>query len=240
MPDLEAQKKRAALRAAAEARDGMTIGLGTGSTATYAIREIGRKVAEENLRITATATSSASAALAVALGIPLRPMGEVTELDLVIDGADEIDPQFRAIKGGGGAHFREKIVATASHRTIIVVDSSKPVETLGKFALPIEVHPFALAMVQRRLQGFAVPVTLRLNADGSPFLTEQAAYVLDAKFTAIADPSALALQLQAIPGILAHGLFIGLIHEVVVGLDNGTRVETGPIGQIGAGNGNTN
>ncbi len=225
MSDLEAQKKRAALRAAAEVRDGMVIGLGTGSTAAYAIQEIGRKVAEENLKITAVATSTTTAVLAVALGIPLRSMGEFSELDLVIDGADEIDPLFRAIKGGGGALFREKIVAAASRRTIIVVDSSKPVKALGKFSLPIEVHPFALNTVQQQLERFGVPVALRLKSDCSLFLTDQQAHVLDAKFGAIADPENLAIQLQAIPGVLAHGLFIDLIHEVVVGLDNGVKVE---------------
>jgi ribose 5-phosphate isomerase A len=240
MSDLEAQKKNAAIHAVAEVRDGMIVGLGTGSTSTYAVREIGRRMVEENLKITATASSTATGTLAVALGIPLRPMGELPELDLVIDGADEIDPLFRAIKGGGGAHFREKIVATASRRTIIIVDSNKPVETLGKFALPIEVHPFALALVQHKLQRFGVPVTLRLKADGSPFLTDQQAYVLDAKFGAITDPEGLAIQLQAIPGILAHGLFIDLIHELVIGLDDGVTVKTKPTNQIGASHGNPN
>ncbi|WP_307352209.1 ribose-5-phosphate isomerase RpiA [Paenibacillus polymyxa] len=225
MADIEAQKKRAALHAAAEVRDGMVLGLGTGSTATYAVREIGRRVSEESLLITATATSAATGALAVALGIPLRPMGDFAELDLVIDGADEIDPSLRAIKGGGGAHFREKIAVAASHRTIIVVDSSKPVETLGKFALPIEVHPFALGLVQRQLQRMVAMVTLRLKPDGAPFLTDQQAYVLDAKFGTISDPVDLAMRIQALPGVLAHGLFIDLIHEVVIGLEDGVRVE---------------
>lgn len=230
MPDIDSQKKRAALHAAGEVRDGMVLGLGTGSTATLAVREVGRRVAEEHLKIVAAATSTATGALAVALGIPLRPMGEFADLDLVIDGADEIDPKFRAIKGGGGAHFREKVVAACSRRTIIVVDGSKPVSALGKFALPIEVHPFALASTQKNLQKFGVPVTLRLKADGSPFLTDQQAFVLDAKFGEISDPERLAVQLDAIPGILAHGLFIGLIHEVVVGLDDGVEVRSRPTG----------
>ena len=200
MPDIEAQKKRAALYAAGEVRDGMVVGLGTGSTATYAVREIGRRIVQEHLKITATATSAATGALAVALGIPLRPMGEFAELDIVIDGADEIDPKFRAIKGGGGAHFREKIVASASRRTVIVVDSSKPVANLGRFSLPIEVHPFALGTAQRHLQRFGVPVTLRLKADGSPFLTDQQAHVFDAKFGTIPSPEGLAASLEAIPG----------------------------------------
>ncbi|WP_088351328.1 ribose-5-phosphate isomerase RpiA [Bacillus cereus] len=225
MADIEAQKQRAALHAVAEVCDGMVLGLGTGSTATYAVREIGRRVSEESLQITATATSAATGALAVAHGIPLRSMGDFAELDLVIDGADEIDPLLCAIKGGGGAHFREKIVAAASRRTIIVVDSSKLVETLGKFALPIEVHPFALGMVQRQLQRMAATVTLRLRPDGAPFLTDQQAYVLDAKFGVISDPVDLAMRIQALPGVLAHGLFIDLIHEVVIGLEDGVRVE---------------
>jgi ribose 5-phosphate isomerase A len=230
MPDIDSQKKRAALHAAAEVRDGMVLGLGTGSTATFAVREVGRRVAEEQLKIVAAATSATTGALAVALGIPLRTMGEFAELDLVIDGADEIDSKFRAIKGGGGAHFREKVAAAASRRTIIVVDASKPVAALGKFALPIEVHPFALASTQRNLQKFGVPIALRLKADGLPFLTDQQAFVLDAKFGEIEDPERLAVQLDSIPGILAHGLFIDLIHEVVVGLDDGVEVRKRPTG----------
>ncbi|QBF26739.1 ribose-5-phosphate isomerase RpiA [Pseudomonas tructae] len=220
MPDLEAQKQRAALKAVEEVRDDMVVGLGSGSTAAYAVREIGRRMTEEGLKLTATATSSATGALAVSVGIPLRPMGDLGKLDLVIDGADEIDAQFRAIKGGGGALFRERIAAAAASQMIVIVDSSKLVERLGRFALPVEVHPFALGVVEQRLARYGVPATLRLRADGTVFWTDQQAHIFDISFGKISNPDDLAKELQAVPGILAHGLFLTLIDKVVVGLDN--------------------
>lgn len=224
MPDLEAQKQRAALKAAEQVRDGMVVGLGSGSTAAYAVREIGRRVTEEGLKLTAAATSSATGALAVSLGIPLRPMGELGKLDLAIDGADEIDAEFRAIKGGGGALFRERIAATAASQMIVIVDSSKLVERLGRFALPVEVHPFALGLVEQRLARYGVPATLRLRTDGTVFWTDQQAHIFDISFGEISDPAELATQLQAVPGILAHGLFLGLIDKVMIGLDDKVNV----------------
>lgn len=222
--DLESQKKRAALCAVAEVADGMLIGLGTGSTTTYAIEEIGRRMREEGLRITATATSSRTGQLATALAIPLRAMGEVGKLDLVIDGADEIDPQLRAIKGGGGALFREKIVAAVADRVIVIGDSSKPVETLGKFKLPVEVHPFALQSVWSKLETLGAPVALRVEHDGSRFVTDQQANIFDIGFKRIDDPSALARMLESIPGLIAHGLFIDLIDVVMIGVDDGVTI----------------
>lgn len=229
MPDTEGQKRRAALHAAAQVRDGMVVGLGTGSTAALVVSEIGRRILEDGLQLTAVATSTATGLRAVACGIPLRPMGEISVLDLAIDGADEIDGRLRAIKGGGGALFREKIVAGAARRMIVVVDSSKPVDTLGKFALPVEVHPSALAAVGQRLNQYGVPVRLRMRADGRPFTTDQQANIFDVGFGVIADPENLALELQSIPGILCHGLFIDLIQEAVVGFDEGVKVISRPV-----------
>ncbi|MEN2786185.1 ribose-5-phosphate isomerase RpiA [Sphingomonas qilianensis] len=224
MADLEAQKQRAALRAAAEVADGMLLGLGTGSTATYAIREIARRMREEGLRLTAIATSSATGALAVSLGIPLRSMGEIDQLDLVIDGADEIDPALRAIKGGGGALFREKIAAAAAVRMIVIGDSSKPVETLGRFKLPVEVHPFALRSVQHQLEALGAPIALRSRADGAPFATDQQANIFDVAFDRIDDAGALARMLEAMPGVLAHGLFIDLVDTAIIGTEDGVSI----------------
>lgn len=234
MSDLEAQKQRSALLAVKEVQDGMLVGLGTGSTATYAVRELGRRIAEDGLRVNATATSSATGALAVSLGIPMRAMGDLGRLDLVIDGADEIDSEFRAIKGGGGALFRERIAAAAADRMIVIVDSSKTVAQLGRFALPIEVHPFALRSVEQRLARYGAPVKLRLRADGTQFLTDQHANVFDVSLGEISDPVELAAELQAVPGILAHGLFLGLIDTVMIGLDDRVEVINRAEGPQGA------
>lgn len=224
MADLEAQKQRAALRAVAEVVDGMLLGLGTGSTTTYAIREVARRMHDEGLRLTAIATSSATGALAASLGIPLRPMGEIERLDLVIDGADEIDPALRAIKGGGGALFREKVAAAATDRMIVIGDSTKPVATLGHFKLPVEVHPFALRSVQRQLEALGAPIALRLRADGAPFATDQQANIFDVAFDRIDDAGALARMLEAMPGVLAHGLFIDLVDTAIIGTEDGVSI----------------
>jgi ribose 5-phosphate isomerase A len=226
MADLELQKKNAAIRAVDEVQSDMLVGLGTGTTAAYAVREIARKIAMENLRIVATTTSSATETLATSLNIPLRPFSEISAVDLDIDGADDIDPQFRAIKGGGGALFREKIVAASATRTIIIVDSSKSVDVLGRSRLPVETHPFALRFVEKRLSEYGAPVVLRTKSDGSPFLTDQNANIFDLSLGVIDNPEDLASQLQSLPGVLAHGLFLGLIDSVVVGQDDGTIVKT--------------
>ena len=224
MADLDAQKQRAALRAAAEVMDGMLLGLGTGSTTIFAIREVARRMRDEGLQLTAIATSSVTGALATSLGIPLRPMGEIERLDLVIDGADEIDPALRAIKGGGGALFREKVAAAATDRMIVIGDSTKPVATLGHFKLPVEVHPFALRSVQRQLEALGAPIALRLRADGAPFATDQQANIFDVAFDRIDDAGALARILEAMPGVLAHGLFIDLVDTAIIGTDDGVSI----------------
>lgn len=216
MADLEQEKALAARRAVVEVKDGMLIGLGTGSTAAYAVREVARRIHEEGLKITATATSKATEALATSLGISMVSFDTLARVDLTIDGADEIDPQLRAIKGGGGALLREKVVAAASDREIIVVDSSKPVATLGHFRLPVEVLPFAAAYVEAVIATFGVPFARRLKPDGQVFLTDQGAFIYDIGFGAIPDPVTLAHTLETIPGIIGHGLFLDQIDMVVI------------------------
>jgi ribose 5-phosphate isomerase A len=221
--DLDREKALAAARAVEEVRDGMLVGLGTGSTSVHAIRAVGRLVAG-GLRVTATATSLATEHLARSLGIPLVPFESLSAVDLTIDGADEVDGRLRAIKGGGGALLREKIVAAASARMVVAVDSSKPVETLGRFKLPLEVLPFAAAWVGSSVAALGATVTRRLRADGMAFLTDQGNCVLDAAFGAIDDPERLAARLDAIPGLLGHGLFLTEIDAVYIG--RGDRVDT--------------
>ena len=218
MADLEAEKALAARRAIDEVESGMLVGLGTGSTMAYAIHELGARVGK-GLRVKAVVTSSTSEALARSLGIELLPGPEVARVDLAIDGADEIDPTLNAIKGGGGALLREKIVAATADRMIVIVDSSKPVDRLGQFKLPLEVLPFASAWVTRSLNGLCVDAGPRIRG-GVPFLTDQGNYIFDAPFDTIADPMALAAELDQIPGILEHGLFVTEIDIVMIGRGN--------------------
>lgn len=214
MPDLEAEKSLAATRAVEEVRQGMLVGLGTGSTAAYAIRRLGELVGG-GLKIEGTATSKATETLAQSVGIPLVPFDGVARVDLTIDGADEIDPHLRAIKGGGGALLREKIVASASQRVIIIVDSSKPKARLGSFRLPVEVIPFASGYVEARIARFGVPAAKRMSGS-APFVTDQGNHIIDMSFGEIPDPEGLASDLDAIPGVVEHGLFLSEISAVVI------------------------
>ncbi|MEQ8850108.1 ribose-5-phosphate isomerase RpiA [Botrimarina sp.] len=215
MTSLEAEKALAAQRAvAAEVADGMLVGLGTGSTATHAIRAIAQRVAG-GLRIEAVGSSLASEALARSLGIDVLAGQTTPRLDLAIDGADEVDPRLVAIKGGGGALLREKVVAAAADRMLVVVDSTKTVDRLGAFPLPIEVLPFALAWVERALEEMGVDATLRVT-DGEPATTDQGNYLLDAPLGPIDDPEAIAHRLKQIPGVIEHGLFLTEVDAVYV------------------------
>ncbi|MEA3051407.1 MAG: ribose 5-phosphate isomerase [Sphingomonadales bacterium] len=223
MADKEAEKKQAASRAVDEVRDGMLVGLGTGSTAEYVVREIAARIAR-GLRITATSTSRATEALARSLAIPLVAFEAVARVDLTIDGADEVDSGLRAIKGGGGAMLREKIVAAASDRMVVAVDSSKLVPILGRFPLPVEVLPFAASFAARRLEELGPGPRRRTTSDGSPFLTDQKAYIFDLPLGAIPDPEGLARTLERLPGLIGHGLFLDEIDTVVVGEGEGVRV----------------
>lgn len=216
MVNLEAEKALAATRAADEIRGGMLVGLGTGTTASYAIRELGRRIAA-GLRIDAVATSQASATLARSVGVPLIPFEHLARVDLTIDGVDEIDPALNAIKGRGGALLREKIVAAASDRMIVIADSSKAVERLGRSRVPVEVFTFASTWVERAIGSLAVSFEWRTLGDGSPFLTDQGNFIFDLSFGPIADPPALAAALDAIPGIVEHGLFLSEIDSAFIG-----------------------
>lgn len=221
--DLDAEKALVAEHAAGEVKDGMLVGLGTGSTAAYLVRALGRRAAD-GLRIRATATSTATEELARSLGIPTVPFEGIERVDLTIDGADEVDGRLNAIKGAGGALLREKVVASASDRMIVIVDSSKPVEKLGRARLPVEVLPFAAAWVESRLSRLGAAVERRRRTDGAPFRTDQGNYVFDCAFGLLDDPAALAAELDRIPGLMEHGLFVTEIDTVLVA--RGERVET--------------
>jgi ribose 5-phosphate isomerase A len=203
----DADKKAAALAAADEVKAGMLVGLGTGSTAALLIDELGRRYAQ-GLHFRAVATSLASEVRAKGLGIPVLPFSELAEIDLAIDGTDEIDPQFRAIKGAGGAMLREKCVAAAAKRMVVICDGSKAVAQLGAtMPVPCETLPFARGFVAAMLEALGAQVVLRTK-DGAPYRTDQDNLILDCDFGLIADPAALAARLSSIPGMLGHGLFV--------------------------------
>lgn len=212
----DADKKAAAIAAADEVKGGMLVGLGTGSTAFFLIEELGRRFAG-GLRFRAVATSLASERQAKGLGISVLPFSEVEQIDLAIDGADEIDPQLRAIKGAGGAMLREKCVAASARRMIVIADSSKRVAQLGlAMPVPCETLPFAQAYVGRALEGLGARAVLRMK-DEKPYRTDQDNLIFDCHFGVIADPAGLAARLSAIPGMLGHGLFVDEIAAVYFG-----------------------
>ena len=215
MPDDD--KRLAARAATAEIRDGMLVGLGTGSTAAHAIAAIGEQVAA-GLRITAVATSEASAAMARGLGIPLLAMSDVAAVDLTIDGADEIDDRCWAIKGAGGAMTRERIVAAASTRMVVIADGSKHVERIGAAKLPVEVLPFAYAFVDAALVRLGATVSRRMG-EGAAFVTDQGNPVLDARFASMPDPQELEKVLDGLPGVVGHGLFLRDVDAAYVARD---------------------
>lgn len=222
-------KKAAALAALELVRPGMRLGLGTGSTAKLFVDGLGAKVAA-GLEVLCVATSEATQAQALGLGIPMSTLDETPELDLTIDGADELDSALRLIKGGGAAHLREKIVAAASKRMIVIADTGKQVETLGRFPLPIEVVPFGLEATRRAVAaaiasaGASGELKLRKRADGSTLLTDGGHYILDAHLGRIELPEVLALALSQVPGVVEHGLFIGLATAAYLAGADGVRV----------------
>lgn len=242
-------KKLAAEKALDYIRDGMILGLGTGSTAYWAILGIGERV-RKGMKVRAVATSLHSEALAREAGIPVLSLSEVDHIDLTIDGADEVDEELNLIKGGGGALLREKIVAAATAFYIIIVDESKLVKHLGKFPLPVEVAPFGWEMTRRRLEGLGCTTRLRMVADmpgeknkvaetaaagkrqadaaaaarqqdTTVFLTDNGHYIIDCSFGSIADPALLHNQVNAITGVMDNGLFIRMANLVVVGYKDG-------------------
>ncbi|MBB3111136.1 ribose 5-phosphate isomerase A [Paenibacillus phyllosphaerae] len=217
-------KQVAAVRAVQSIQEGMVVGLGTGSTAYYAIQEIGRRTAE-GLQIKAVATSVQSENLAKELGIPLIPFAEVEVIDVTIDGADEVDGSWNLIKGGGGALLREKIVAAASKQLIIIVDESKAVGQLGKFPLPVEIVTFASELTLRKLEALGCKPVIRLTASNEPFITDNGNYTVDCHFDRIEDADQLNLALHAIPGVVDHGLFLHMATQVIVGYADGSARE---------------
>ncbi len=225
----DAQKRAAAARAVAFVRPGMRLGLGTGSTAKHFVELIGERV-RAGLDIIAVPTSEATHADAKRCGIPLTTLDETPELDLTVDGADEIAPDLSLIKGGGGALLREKIVAAASARMIVIADQSKWVGALGAFPLPIEVTPFGFAATQRAVERAIAAVQrsgllmLRRGKDGHPFVTDGGHWIIDAALGRIDDPVAMAHALSGVPGVMEHGLFVGLAKMAVLGGPDGVRL----------------
>lgn len=218
-------KKAAGERAASFIEPGMTVGLGTGSTAYWAIEQIGALVAG-GLEIRAIATSIQSEHQARGLGIPLISFSELDHIDVDIDGADEVDPALNLIKGGGGALLREKIIAAASRKMIVVADDTKLVKQLGRFPLPLEVIPFGWEMTIRKIAALGCQAAVRAQKDGSgSFITDNGNYIIDCHFTQIADAASLNDQLKHIPGVVETGLFIGRASAAVIGyVDGSTRV----------------
>ncbi len=215
------QKYRAAEAAMAEVTSGMRLGLGTGSTAKHFVDIVGRAV-QNGLDVICVPTSEVTAAQALSLGIPLTNLETTPELDLTVDGADELGPGLALIKGGGGALLREKIVAAASRRMIVIADQSKKVEMLGRFPLPIEVNHFGLGVTTAAIAAVMADFNAegglrrRLKADATPFVTDGGHAILDAFFGRIPQPEALARALADIPGVVEHGLFIGLCQRAYV------------------------
>jgi ribose 5-phosphate isomerase A len=222
-------KRQAAEQALGYVEDGMKLGLGTGSTAAKFVDLLGAKV-KAGLKVVCVPTSEATRAQAEALGIPLATLDQHPALDLTVDGADEIDEELRLIKGGGGALLREKIVAVASDRVVVIADSSKRVEMLGRFPLPLEVVPFGLASTQRLIFQMAADagcdgdIKLRTGANGAPFVTDNGNHIFDCSFGAIDDPEALDDALKLIPGVVESGLFLGIADVGIIAGPMGVEV----------------
>jgi ribose 5-phosphate isomerase A len=222
-------KRRAAARALEEVRDGMKLGLGTGSTAKHFVELLGARV-RAGMSIVGVPTSEATRADALRYGIPLTTLDEIDQLDLTVDGADEIGPGLNLIKGGGGALLREKIVAAASDRMIVIADDSKWVDALGRFPLPVEVVPFGLAATRRALVrafaqvGISGRMVLREGEDGHVFVTDGGHWIIDVHLGTIPDAPRLATLLNAVPGVVEHGLFIGLASTAILAAADGVRV----------------
>ncbi|MDE5451848.1 ribose-5-phosphate isomerase RpiA [Bradyrhizobium sp. CSA112] len=227
--DMDQLKRQAAARALEHVRDGMRLGLGTGSTAKHFVELLGEKVAG-GMKVVGVPTSEATRAQAEACKIPLTTLDEIDRLDLTVDGADEVDSALNLIKGGGGALLREKIVAAASDRMIVIADDTKWVDVLGRFPLPVEVIPFGLAATQRAMatafaqSGVSGQMGLRKAKDGHVFVTDGGHWIVDAHLGRITDAPRLAGLLSLIPGVVEHGLFIGLASIAVLAGAQGIRV----------------
>lgn len=232
--DAESQKRAAAARAVEFVRSGMRLGLGTGSTARHFVELVGERV-RAGLDIVAVPTSQATRDQAERCGIPLTTLEETPELDLTVDGADEIAPDLILIKGGGGALLREKIVAAASARMLVIADESKCVAALGRFPLPVEVAPFGVAATQRAVEKAIAAVqrktgrlTLRQDRNGHTFITDGGHWIIDAALDRIDDPRAMAHALAGVPGVMEHGLFIDLAEMAIIAGPDGVRTVERP------------
>jgi ribose 5-phosphate isomerase A len=210
-------------KAAEYVKDGMVVGLGTGSTVFYTIQKLGERVAD-GLSIVGIPTSIQTEELAKKLGIPLIPFEEAETIDLAIDGADEADPHFDLIKGGGGALLREKMIAYLAKQFIVVADSKKMVQTLGAFKLPVEIIRFGYKVTQRHIEKLGCTSTLRLK-DGKPLITDNGNYILDCDFSEIVDPQPLEWKLNMIPGVVENGLFVGMADRIITVNQNGDVVD---------------
>jgi ribose 5-phosphate isomerase A len=228
MSEVEGQKKRSGEAAAALVRDGMTVGLGTGSTAVYLVRALAARAAAEGLKLRCVATSQATAALAESLGLALIELDDAGRIDLTIDGADEIGPGLALIKGGGAALLREKLVWEASKRCVVIADGAKVVTVLGRFPLPIEVVPFGHRTTALRicdaLAEADIGVAPRLRAkDGEAVRTDGGNLIYDAPCGTIAHPTVLAEALKSVTGVVDHGLFLGMADEAIIGTNAGVE-----------------
>lgn len=222
LKDLETEKRLAAQEAVKLVGDHRIVGLGSGSTAAYAVRELGKAV-KNGLKIQAVPTSEETKKLAESLDIPLIDINSVDSIDVTVDGADEFDSDLVLIKGGGGALLREKIVASMTREEIIIADSTKKVEILGKFKLPVEVIPFASSYVLRQIE--IVGGLGKIRASGNrPFVTDEGNFIIDANFGEITNPVRLSNKLNEIEGIVAHGLFINLASKIIMGTENGIEI----------------
>ena len=223
-------KRQAAAQALEHVRDGMKLGLGTGSTAKHFVELLGERIATTGLKVIGVPTSEATRADSERCGVPLTTLDAIDRLDLTVDGADEIDADLNLIKGGGGALLREKIVAAASDRMIVIADDSKWVGALGRFPLPVEVIPFGLAATQRAIEGvfancgLSGEMVVRQDKSGHAFVTDGGHWIVDAQLGQITDAPRLAGLLGAIPGVVEHGLFIGLASIAMLAGSQGIRV----------------
>lgn len=216
-------KKAVGLKAAEYIESGMVVGLGTGSTAYYFVEEIGRRVKEEGLEVTGVTTSIRTKEQAQGLGIPLKNIDDVTHVDITVDGADEISTDFQGIKGGGGAHLIEKIVASNSKEVIWIVDDSKMVDKLGAFPLPLEVIKYGSQQIFNQLEAKGYKPLFRKDEAGNKYLTDEDNYIIDLHLGTIENPAALEAELNQMVGVVEHGLFLNMVTRVLVGSADGVQ-----------------
>ena len=232
MGDVERLKEEAGIAACNFIKDGMKIGLGTGSTVRYTVIEIGRRISEDGLNVVGVPTSEATRELALEVGIPLVTLSESGGLDLVIDGADEFDDDFSLIKGGGGALTREKIVAQSSKSMVVVADDRKQVETLGNFDLPVEVLPFEWERTRDRISSIC-PGEVTLRGGSEPFVTDNDGYILDCSFgPSISEPKSLEMKILSIAGVVEVGLFVDICDAVILASNGGVSTLINDSGRL--------